>query len=111
MLKNSAFQDRVRENLEIAKTLQKHPWRLEELDRDPEVISALIAAFPDYIGGGTIGGIQPSATRESLRGLLDSEFAKSSTNNSIRIFRGTCLLSVTAIVVAVLQLIVAICQS
>jgi hypothetical protein len=73
------FRERVERNLEISNRLQKEPWLIEELDCDPDILSAVIAHHADFIEGRIIGGRQPSATREALRGLLDAELTKRST--------------------------------
>ncbi len=80
------FKERVSRNLEISKCLQEEPWKAFELDRYPDVLSAVMAHHADYIGGGMIGGRQPSATRQALRGLIDAELAK-------RAARSQCWLS------------------
>ena len=76
----SNFRQKVEKNLQISLMLQAEPWRLEELDRDPEVLSAVIAYHADYHpGSGMIGVLrQPSCVREALRGVLDVELTRRS---------------------------------
>jgi len=48
---NANFKERVSRNLEISKHLQQEPWKAFELDRDPEVLSAVMAHHADFDRG------------------------------------------------------------
>lgn len=77
--KQMAFRDRVEKNLSIAKRLQQEPWLIDELDRDPGILAALIAYFADYNAERIVGGIQPGSTRQAIQSLVDFENTRRSS--------------------------------
>ena len=98
------FKERVSRNLEISKRLQQEPWRAFELDRDPEVLSAVMAHHADFVGGGMIGGRQPSSTRQALRGLIDAELAKRAARSQFWLSCAGFAVSLAGFALAAVQL-------
>ena len=100
------FKERVSRNLEISKCLQQEPWRAFELDRDPEVLSAVMAHHADLVlGRGTLGSLlQPSATRQALRGLIDAELAKRAARSQFWLSCAGFAVSLAGFALAAVQL-------
>lgn len=100
------FKGRVLRNLEISERLQQEPWKALELDRDPEILSAVMAYHADYLfGSGTIGNVrQPSATRQALRGLIDAELAKRAARSQFWLSCAGFAVSLAGFALAAVQL-------
>lgn len=100
------FKERVSRNLEISKRLQEEPWKAFELDRDPDVLSAVMAHHTDYISGGGMVGLvrQPSATRQALRGLIDAELAKRAARSQFWLSCAGFAVSLAGFTLAAVQL-------
>jgi len=78
-----SFKDCVEKGLEVTKSLKTEPWRISELDRDPKILSALIAYHADVNPNGYIGGAQETSVRDALKGLLQSELNRRSGKSSL----------------------------
>lgn len=101
---NIDFKERISRNLEISKRLQEEPWKAFELDRDPYVLSAVMAHHADFLGGGMIGGRQPSATRQALRGLIDAELTKRAAQSQFWLSCAGSAVSLAGFALAAVQL-------
>ena len=100
----SSFRQKIERSLKISLMLQAEPWRIEELDRDPEVLSAVIAHHADYNTNGMLGGRQPSSVREALRGVVDVELTRRSARAQLWLTCAGFSVSLAGFAIAAVQL-------
>lgn len=103
-----SFKERVEKGLEITKSLQKEPWLISELDRDPKILSALIAHHADVNPNGYIGGHQQSSVRDALKGLLQSELNRRSGKSSLWLTLAGFAVSLAGFGIAAVQIWLAV---
>lgn len=106
-----SFKERIEKNLEITKSLKEKPWQLSELDRDPKVLSALIAHHADFITNGYTGGKQEASVREALKGLLQTELNRRSAKSSLWLTLAGFTVSLAGFGIAAVQIWVAVLGS
>ncbi|EJE4199237.1 hypothetical protein RUK17_001263 [Vibrio cholerae] len=98
------FKERVERGIEITKSLKDKPWRISELEKDPQILSALIAYHADMNLNNYIGGHYESSVREALSCLLHSELNRRAGKSNLWLTVAGFAVSLAGFVIAAVQI-------